>query len=529
MNQPSVDLTGGSLSEEVERLAGELTADSVASRIAEGDPSPWGQGSTAADGLGWVDLPRASRPLLGQISALQESFRVAGATRVVLVGTPGVTAGAEAIARDAGVALTVLDTADPGQVGDALAGDLTATVLVVADRAGDTPAGAPDGSAGAMVGSVARVLGDALAAEGVDPAQRTVVITEPGSVLDERARSAGATVITADRDVPDRFSALGPFGLVPAGLAGADVARVLADAAAATEELGRDDPVNPALRLAAALAASTGPLAVDATRGPDGLAEWVEQLITGSFAGQGPLPLLVEGPDAPGWSDAGTTVALGGPTALGSADPAGLTTAGPIGAQFVLWQCAVAAAGRLLDVDPFAAGTGPAPAPAGDPAGDAEPAFVDGTVAVHAGPWLPAGTGTVTEALRALVDLAGTGGHLVVAAWLDRIEDASAAVLRGELARRTGLTTRFGWAPRWRPDGRRDPDAPTGGVFCLLTGDAEEDVPVPGRPYGLAAVQRAQARAEAAALAGGGRPVLRLHLRDRVAGLVTVAKAIQEL
>ncbi|WP_214369637.1 glucose-6-phosphate isomerase [Pseudonocardia sp. H11422] len=533
MTQPSVDLADGSLAEEVERLAGELAADTVASRIADGDPSPWGQGSTAADGLGWVDLPLASRPLLGQISALRESFRVAGATRVVLVGTPGVTAAAEAIARDGGVGLTVLDTADPGQVGDALAGDLTATVLVVADRTGDVPIGPPDGSAGSTVDAVARVLSDALAAEGVDPAQRTVVITEPGSVLDERARSAGATVITADRDVPDRFSALGPFGLVPAGLAGADVARVLADAAAAAEELGRDDPENPALRLAAALATSTGALPLDLTRGPAGLAEWVEQLVTGSFAGRGPLPVLVEGPDAPGWSGAGTTVALGSATARRPAEPAGLTTAGPVGAQFVLWERAVAAAGRLLDVDPFTAERAPGPADAGDPAGpadDAEPAFVDGSVAVHAGPWLPTRTGTVTDALRALVDLAGADGHLAVAAWLDRLEDASAAVLRAELARRTGLTTRFGWAPRWRADGgRRLPDPPTGGVFCLLTGDAEEDVPVPGQPYGLAAVQRAQARAEAAALAGSGRPVLRLHLHDRVAGLVTVAKAIQEL
>ncbi|NMI01896.1 glucose-6-phosphate isomerase [Pseudonocardia acidicola] len=527
MTVPSVAVADGPLGEEVERLAAELVADTVASRIADGDPSTWGAGTAAADGLGWVGLPRASRPLLGQISALRERFRVAGATRVVLIGEPGVTLAAEAIARDAGGGLTVLDTADPGQVGDALAGDLAGTVLVVADPDGELPGrdGTDDLVTGA-VDAVTRVFADALAAEGLDPAERTVVITEPGSPLDERSREAGAIVITAERDVPDRFAALGPFGLVPAGLAGADVARVLADAADAAARLGADDLENPALRLAAVLAASSEVLPIDAAHGPSGLADWIAQLVAGSLTGRGPLPVLVEGPDAPGWDDAGTTVALSGAAVVGGT-PAAVTASGPLGAQFVLWERAVAAAGRLLQTDPFAPDADPGPAPEPGPA-----TFVDGLVEVHAGPWLPAGATTVADALRALVRLAaGTeDGHLAVAAWLDRVEDASTTVLRGELARRTGLPTTFDWAPRWRAgSGRRHRDAPTKGVIISLTGTAEEDVAVPGRPFGLAAVQLAQARAENAGLAACGRPVLRLHFLDRVAGLVTVAKAIQEL
>lgn len=89
------------------------------------------------------------------------------------------------------------------------------------------------------------------------------------------------------------------------------------------------------------------------------------------------------------------------------------------------------------------------------------------------------------------------------------------AVLRPELARRTGRPVAFGWAPSGVTG--------TGAALCQLTGDADEDTPPLPR---LAELAAAGARAEAAA---HGRPVLRLHLTDRVAGLVTVARAVQDL
>jgi glucose-6-phosphate isomerase len=41
--------------------------------------------------------------------------------------------------------------------------------------------------------------------------------------------------------------------------------------------------------------------------------------------------------------------------------------------------------------------------------------------------------------------------------------------------------------------------------------------------------QQAQASGDAQVLAAHGRPVLRLHLRDRPAGLVALMHAVQEL
>ncbi|MDQ4118966.1 MAG: glucose-6-phosphate isomerase, partial [Actinomycetota bacterium] len=165
-----------------------------------------------------------------------------------------------------------------------------------------------------------------------------------------------------------------------------------------------------------------------------------------------------------------------------------------------------------------------AEAPATADPGPSEPIVRDDGVEVHANGWL-SGVGTVGEALAELVRRAPDGGHLAVAAWLDPESDASVAVLRGLLAERTGLATTFGWAPRcWAGA----PDGASRAVHCHLSGDAPGD----GTDAALAeldSLHAAQARSAVAALDGRGFPVLRLHLTDRVAGLVTVARAVQDL
>jgi glucose-6-phosphate isomerase len=554
-----VELGGGSLSREARRVAAELAADTVASRITDADPSFIGRAS--ADGLGWPALPHTSRPLIGQVDALREAFRVEGAARVLLVGDARWTLGAEVLAgageRPATVPmvdsassvsaalLQVLDTPDPGVLAHALAGDLSGTVLVVTDPAGTTE----------WVAAVHAVLAEAIAAE-IGPrraAARTVVLTEAGSPLDERARAAGSVVITTERDVPAEFCVLGAPGLVPAGLAGAPVGGILEDARAVAEPLTADDPRNPALLLAGVLVAcGHGAVRVDPGLAPPALAEWAACLV----AAAGGTPVLLDDPDPDGLPT-GPTLApstardpmaapddlteLLGPTPRRMPDdpdrdpePDGLdegdesddtdevvATGGPLGAELLLWQYAAAAAARLLDGEPFADPRAPAAAPLSERSSD-------GVVAVSAGDWLP-GEPSTTEALQALVDAVPAGGHLAVSGWLDPIEDASVAVLRGELARRAELPVAFGWGPRQRallaPFGG---EAPRPGALLLLTGDAPDDlVPDPGPvPSSLA---RTEAGIVAADVAARGVPVLRLHLSDRVAGLVLLARAVQGL
>jgi glucose-6-phosphate isomerase len=66
-------------------------------------------------------------------------------------------------------------------------------------------------------------------------------------------------------------------------------------------------------------------------------------------------------------------------------------------------------------------------------------------------------------------------------------------------------------------------------VFLQLTGAVTDDMEVPDRPYTLGVLQRAQALGDGQVLAEHGRPVLRLHLTDRLAGLAHVARAVEEV
>jgi hypothetical protein len=509
-----------------------LVDGAVAGRVAAGDPALW----SSVARPGWHRALRAARPLVGEIEALREQRRVAGQIRVVLAAAGGVGVAAEALT-DADPRLVVLDTTDPAQVADAVAGELAATVLVVSVPPGEDPA-------------PVRLLRDtvhaAFRADGLDPAAHTVVVTPPDGPLlpaDGSARPDGTVVVLGPDDVDGPWAAFTAYALVPAGLAGADVAAALADATAARDVVGADAADNPALMLAAlladapavALAAASGYAGHD---GPPALAEWVAQLVAGGLGkdGRGPLPVLVEGQGAPEWS---SLPAIG----IGDVPGATIATHGSPAAQMIEWQHAVAVAAHLLGVDPTDRPDALGPRPPEDTA-TAAVKFTDGAVEVHAGDWLPAGTTTVADALRALTgDTDGEGAHLAVHAYLDRIEDASAAVLRAELARRTGLPTTFGWAPRCLPGmGQHAKGGRADARVCQLTGalDADPDgVSVvdnalddaaDGDPGGaLDTEQRRMVQADAAALAARGRPVLRLHFTDRVAGLVTLAHAVQQL
>ena len=103
-----------------------------------------------------------------------------------------------------------------------------------------------------------RALCAAFEAAGIDAASRFVVVTDPGSDLEQLARDEGYRhVFLADPNVGGRYSALTAFGLVPTGLAGVDIAELLDEAEAVTGQLHDDSPGNPALVLAAALAGQT--------------------------------------------------------------------------------------------------------------------------------------------------------------------------------------------------------------------------------------------------------------------------------
>ncbi|HEY6279918.1 MAG TPA: glucose-6-phosphate isomerase [Streptosporangiaceae bacterium] len=523
----SVGWHSTALTEVAGQAVGRLAADGVPAALSAKDPQLWGPGAAAeaAIRLGWLDAPRASRALLGSLAVLASQAREDGIDHIVLSGMGGSSLAPEVISRTFRVPLTLLDTTDPHPVARALADRLASTLIVVSSKSGST----------IETDSHRRIYEQAFAEHGLSASQiarRIVAVTDPGSPLESLARQAGYHVVLADPNVGGRYSALTAFGLVPTALAGADVAWLLDEADAVRPALAAATG-NPGLDLGAALggyalAGHDKAVLADCGSGLGGFGDWAEQLIAESTGkhGRGILPVVVGGEAAPGFSP-GPDIHL-----IGLGQPAGpvdTSVTGPLGAQFLIWEYAVAVAGRLLGINPFdqpnvaesKENTAKLLAEAGDgPLPTGEPAFTEGAVDVYAEPGLVAGSGGLAGVLDGLLLAMPDRGYLAIMAYLDRYGDGAAATLRDALAARTTHPVTFGWGPRFlHSTGQYHKGGPPDGAFLQITGAVTGDVPVPGRPFSLGRLQLAQALGDLRALGQRGRPAVRLHLRDRAEGL----------
>jgi len=509
-----------------------LVADRVASRLAAADPRLWGAAAQeeAAVRLGWVRLSETSRPLLAEIEAVQADLRAEGLDRIVLCGMGGSSLAPEVITRTASVELPVLDPTDPPRIRAAIEDRLDRTVVVVSSKSGST----------VETDSQRRAYEAAFDSAGIRPGSRMVAVTDPGSGFAELATSSGyRRVFLADPSVGGRYSALTAFGLVPSALAGVDVSALLDEAAAAAPALGADDASNPALVLGAALgggvAAGRDKVAIaDAGSGIVGFPDWAEQLIAESTGkdGTGILPIALAGTDDPELKWPAPDVL---PAVLGPAPPdGGVSVSGPLGAQFLLWEFATAVAGRVIGINPFDQPDVESAKKAARGLLDGQPepqpaAFVDGDVEVRGAAELLDGTDSLAVAVAALLSRLPANGYLAVMAYLDREgPDAAIADVRRPLAMRTERPVTFGWGPRFlHSTGQYHKGGPPTGVFLQVTGAVEEDFAVPGRPFTFGELITAQAAGDAQVLADQNRPVLRLHLTDRAAGLSRLLEVLR--
>ena len=87
----------------------------------------------------------------------------------------------------------------------------------------------------------------------------------------------------------------------------------------------------------------------------------------------------------------------------------------------------------------------------------------------------------------------------------------------------------FGWAPRFlHSTGQFHKGGPQTGAFLQVTGAVSQDLEVPGREFTFGGLQAAQALGDLRALSSRDRPVLTLHLTDRVAGLTALLEAARQ-
>jgi transaldolase/glucose-6-phosphate isomerase len=550
----SEELQLGRYAAAAERRLARWQAEEFGKRLWRKDPSLWTSDPRTpeiVDRLGWLDLPDSMRERLSTLLQLGDQAAAEGLRDAVVLGMGGSSLAPEVFSRtlERGAGhprLSVLDSTHPLAVAElAERLDAARTLFVVSSKSGTTTE---------MLSFFYLFWERVMRATGDQPAGRHfVAVTDPGTPLGRLARDRGfRALVEAPPDVGGRYSALTPFGLLPAGLMGVDLDDLLARgremAAACGGEVAAAS--NPGLRLGAALGeltlAGRDKVTFAATAGLASFPLWLEQLIAESTGkiGRGIVPVAGEPlgpPEAYGDDRFFVGLALDDEDAGLSERLAALARAGHPVARFRLsapadlaremfrWEVAVAAAGAVIGVHPFnqpdvqlakeLAGKAmkqqaAAAAAGGGGAAGRDDAGHDGVVGASD----PAALG---RALAGWLSGAGPGTYLGLQAYLPPTEALAATLggLQAELSRRTRFATTLGFGPRFlHSTGQLHKGGPASGRFLQLVDQPARDLPVPETSYTFGTLIRAQAQGDREALLQRGRRVLRVDLGGDVKG-----------
>jgi transaldolase/glucose-6-phosphate isomerase len=557
------------LADQVAAAARQWDADGGTRRLWDKDASLW-TGGDEHKWLGWLDAIAAGRRLLPTLTEIAAGVRHDGFTHALLLGMGGSSLCPEVLARTFGrqpgaPELHVLDSTVPSQVA-ALESrvDLDRTLVIVASKSGSTLE--PSAFQQYFFARIAAVRGAA------EAARRFVAITDPGSKLEGQAKAAGYRhIVSGEPTIGGRYSALSPFGLLPAAVIGVDVAAFLDDTARMVDAI-RSTPAagNPGvslgLLLGTAAVAGRDKLTLIASPGIEGLGAWLEQLVAESTGknGQAIVPVDLEAlapADRYGADRVFVYLRLAtAPDAAQDAGIAALEAAGAvvvridvarplaIGQEFFRWEIATAVASHVMRLNPFDQpdveaskietkalttayerdGSLPAEAPAVSGGGleiFADPKTVERLAAA-------ADSGTPEAWLRAHLASIRAGDYVALLAYVE-MHARHAGVLqriRHSIRDRAHVATCVGFGPRFlHSTGQAYKGGSDKGVFLQITADDAVDLAVPGQKYTFGVIKAAQARGDIAVLAERGRRVLRVHLgADVAAGLETLARLVDE-
>jgi transaldolase/glucose-6-phosphate isomerase len=444
-----------------------LEAIELVDRIWARDPTVW-TGSDEGQWLGWLDEPARMLERLEELNSLESDF-----DDVVLLGMGGSSLAPEVIRRTFAVEkLHVLDTTHPNAIRRLEERvDLERTLFVAASKSGTTLE-----TRSQLDYFLARGGGASFAA-----------ITDPGTELEQFASERGFTwVVHGEPTIGGRYSALSPFGMVPAVLVDLDVQALLerADAMAGWCRLGEENPgVQFGAELGESWAEGRDKVCIDEVPGGFGL--WAEQLLAESTGkrGKGLVP-------APGEDPSGGPDRQHGRVRLD--DPYDL------GAEFFRWEFATAVAGSIVEINPF-------DQPDVQAAKDKTSALLSQGTGPQPGP-----EGSVDE----LLGQAEPPQYVAIQAFIDpeREGELDPLVMR---ARETGCVVTKGLGPRYlHSTGQLHKGGPNTVLAIQVVDDLGEELAIPGKDFGFRQLISAQAAGDLESLKERGRKVCRVRLED---------------
>jgi transaldolase/glucose-6-phosphate isomerase len=524
------------ISRRISRLAGE----SASARLHAMDPSLWTPDPDAQNEikirLGWIKANETFRPMIPEINAFVKDIRSAGFTQVLLLGMGGSSLAPEVMektftdVKTGGLQFAILDSTDPVQVADlASKFPLKKTLYIVSSKSGGT----------AEVNALFNYFWELGGQNGA----QFIAITDPKTALETQAINLGfRKIFLSDPTIGGRFSALSPFGLVPAALIGIDVEKLLTRADWMAAQCTPDFPSerNPGLTLGAILGQMSLDgrdkltLIADESLAPFGA--WLEQLIAESSGKNGkgivvvneePLGLPEEYGDdrlfvylrSFGEYDQQMAVLSihGHPVVTIKVD-----TPYDLGAEFYRWEYATAIACAVLGINAFdqpdvqfskditkskvaqfaqtkKLEEGP-PAWEGDQVQVFSPHEITGSSA--------------REILIRFLKSAGKNDFVGINAYIPRSAPAVQILTELRIAIRqiTGCATTVGFGPRFlHSTGQLHKGGENIGVFVQMTIEPQMDLDIPTQNLSFGVLERAQALGDFEALVSRGRRIIRIH------------------
>ncbi|NLO91868.1 MAG: glucose-6-phosphate isomerase [Elusimicrobia bacterium] len=519
-----------------------------ASRLWEKDGTLWKNDPAhlkiISNSLGWLTVPAFTLEKLPEINAFVESARKKF-TDCVVLGMGGSSLAPEVFrslfpAKKGYPRLHVLDSTDPGWISSLRAKlDISKTLFIYASKSGGTVEPA----------SFFRYFHSEASKELKNPSENFIAVTDNGTGLHKMAQEMKfAKIFVNPSDIGGRFSALSLFGMVPAALAGIDVKTLLERALDMASACGAKKPLdgNPGAALGAAMGAAALSGADKLTLLMPGelsvLGLWIEQLVAESTGkeGKGIAPIANEQPLTPedygadrmfvcfSLRNAKNKAAENLSKKLSDRGFPVITVSmrdeKDIAAEYLRWEIATAAAGAVMEIDPF---DQPNVQEAktltigvletfSKQSGEEKQALHEPGLRCSAeAERVLGGQASLSNLAQAISRLAGKNDYLGLLAYLDgsRDTDKALAELRRTLSEQTGAATLFGYGPRYlHSTGQLHKGGANNGVFIILAAAPEKDLQVPGESYTFGQLEKAQALGDFSALDAKGRRALLISL-----------------
>jgi transaldolase/glucose-6-phosphate isomerase len=511
--------------------------------------------------LGWLSFPKEVRSKADDLVAFAQECAKEFA-HVVVLGMGGSSLAPDVLRatfgkKDGYPQLHILDSSDPNQISALTRSlDIGKTLFIVASKSGTTTE--PD--------AFYRFYWEK--AGGSNAARQFVAITDPGTKLAQEAQgNKFRRVFLNDPDIGGRYSALSYFGMVPAALAGYDVAGMLDRG---LFEAGVNAPSSkqteaPGVRFGAAIGAlakgGRDKLTIVCNPAIAAFGTWCEQLIAESTGKSGTGIVPIEGEPIGNDTQYGKDrvfvyvgEGLGHDAVIqeclheveNAGHPVirlGMRDLLDVGEQFFLWEVATAAAGSILGIDAF---DQPNVQESKDNTkrlldefqhagrfSEPQANLADGALSVT----LLKGSDTVTigksleSALGAVFAQVRPGDYVAFTAYLPMNDDNRKTLtgMRVRVRNALKVATTVGFGPRFlHSTGQLHKGGPPTGVFVQITYDAPKGQTIPGM-VDFSVLERAQALGDFESLDKRGRRGLRVHVTgDLTAGLRRLAAAIDD-